>query len=310
MGNGLYPVVVGVDGTDQGERAIRFAVREARRHGCGLRLVHAIHETAPLAPMLPLTSAESLSEVGERIVGSARRCVDELTGGYLPVETVVEPGTPTKVLTAAGEDARMVVLGHRDQSLLGRVFTGATTTGVGARAHCPVISVPAAWSEDEPEVGKVVVGLDGSAPAQDALALGFQAAADRRARLVVLHAWKMSSGYDDVIGSRTMVDAWFEHAGAQTEALVAPWRELYEDVEVEIALKHQYPAHALVTASEDADLVVVGRRGHGAPLGIYLGSISRTLIREGQCPVEIAPFVGRMKPMESEVPAGWESEDG
>ncbi|MGH3333764.1 MAG: universal stress protein [Nocardioidaceae bacterium] len=283
-----HPIVVGVDGTDQSSRAVRFAVQEAKRYGCGVFLVHAIHETAPLAPMLPLISIETLEEVGEKIVADARQLVRDIAEDDVPVATLVKPGTRAQVLCTAGENARMIVLGHRDRSLLGRVFTSATTTGVGARAHCPVVCIPSTWTAGH-EFARVVVGLDGSAPSKDALALAFQAAADREAKLTVLHAWKLASGYDDIIASRVMVDDWLKHAGAQMDEIVAPWRELYPDVEVEIDLRHQYPAHALVGATEGADLIVVGRRGHGAPLGIYLGSIARTLIREARCPVEIAP---------------------
>lgn len=283
-----HPVVVGVDGTDQSSRAVRFGVQEAKRHGCGVLLVHAIHETTPMAPMLPLISVETLAEVGDRIVADAKKLVLDINDNEVPVQTLVRPGSRTQVLCEAGENARMIVLGHRDRSLLGRVFTQATTTGVGARAHCPVVSVPATWTAGH-DYGRIVIGLDGSAPSKDALALAFQAAADREAKLTVLHAWKLPSGYDDIIASRVMVDDWMKHAGEQMENIVAPWRELYPDVEVEIDLRHQYPAHALVGATEGADLVVVGRRGHGAPLGVYLGSLARTLIREARCPVEIAP---------------------
>lgn len=286
--NSRIPIVVGVDGTDQSMRAVRYAVAEAQRQQCGLRLVHAIHETAPLAPMLPLISVETFEEVGHRLVTDAKQLVYDLTDGAMPVETLVKAGNRTHVLSEAGEDARAIVLGHRDRTVLGRVFTSSTTTGVAARAHCPVICVPASWIAGR-EHGRVVVGLDGSAPSVDALALAFAAAAERRAALTVLHAWKLSGVYDDIISSRVSMEQWRADTLQQVEQLVSEWRTFYPDVEVEIDLRHQYPAPALVGATEGADLIVLGRRGHGAPLGVYLGSIARTLIREARCPVEIAP---------------------
>lgn len=288
MGTDLrLPVVVGVDGTDQSTRALRYAVREAQRHDCGIHIVHAVHETAPVAPMLPLVSMETFDEVGRRIVTDAARYVHGIDPS-VPVETSVLHGTRTRVVADVGENARMIVLGHRDRALLGRVLTSSTTTGVGARAHCPVVSVPSTWVDGQVH-GRVVVGVDGSAASKDALGLAFSAAAERGASLTVLHAWKLPSAYDDIIASRVMVDEWRRTGQTEMEQTVAPWREIYPEVDVEIDLRHQYPAPALVGATEGADLVVVGRRGHGAPLGLYLGSVARTLIREARCPVEIAP---------------------
>lgn len=286
--NTRIPIVVGVDGTDQSGRAVRYAVTEAQRQGCGLRLVHAIHETAPMAPMLPLVAVETFEEVGRRMVAEAKQLVYDLTDGEMQVETLVQPGSRTHVLCEAGEDARMIVLGHRDRSVLGRVFTSSTTTGVAARAHSPVVCVPATWIDGH-ENGRVVVGLDGSPASRDALALAFAAAAERKAHLTVLHAWKLSGVYDDIISSRVSMEEWKVSALEQMEQILAEWRSHYPEVDVEVDLRHQYPAPALVGATEGADLIVLGRRGHGAPLGVYLGSIARTLIREARCPVEIAP---------------------
>ena len=58
------PILVAVDGTEDGDRALRFGVEEARRRSCGLRLVHVPHETIPMAPMLPLFAASTLHEIG------------------------------------------------------------------------------------------------------------------------------------------------------------------------------------------------------------------------------------------------------
>lgn len=65
-------VVVGVDGTEEAIRAVRFAVREAQRPGGGVHLVHVLPELVPMAPMLPLISVDSSDVVGHRIV----RCWD------------------------------------------------------------------------------------------------------------------------------------------------------------------------------------------------------------------------------------------
>lgn len=292
------PVVVGVDGSEQSDRAVRYAVAEARRQGCGVLLVHAVHETAPMAAMLPLYSMESFTEVGRRLVEDAERLALEQAPD-LDVSTSVKSGSRVGVLTEAGEHAALIVLGHRSRSFAGRVLTSSTTTGVAARAHCPVVSVPDCWVPGT-EHGRVVVGIDESNASHDAVALAFAEARRRRAPLTVMHAWRLPTAYDDISLSAATETEWMASAREELDQTLAPYRDVYADVDVELDLRHEYAAPALAAATEAADLIVVGRRGHGAPMGIYLGSLARMLIREGKCPVEIAPQHSRHEPTAEE----------
>lgn len=281
------PVVVGVDGSEQSDKAVRYAVAEARRRGVGMLLVHAVHETAPMAAMLPLYSVEAFTEVGRRLVDDAKALVHDVDPG-MEVGTSVKGGGRVGILVDAGEHASAIVLGHRSRSLAGRVLTSSTTTGVAARAHCPVISVPDGWAEGG-DVGRVVVGVDESHAAHDALDVAFREARRRNATLVALHAWKLPIAYDDIGYATETVDDWMGTASEEMDKTLAPFRDAYPEVTVEVDLQHEFAGPALLEATGNADVMVVGRRGHGAPWGIYLGSLARLLIREGRCPVEIAP---------------------
>jgi nucleotide-binding universal stress UspA family protein len=298
MAHTSLPVVVGVDGSEQGERAVRYAVSEARRRGTGITLVHAVHETAPMSAMLPLYSVESFVEVGRRLVRDAERHVDEIAPD-IAVGTSVKAGSRVGVILDAAEDASVVVLGHRARSFAGRVLTSSTTTGVAARAHCPVVSVPDRWVPAT-EHRRIVVGIDESRAAHDALGLAFAEARRRDATLVALHAWRLPTAYDDISYAQVATDEWMRTAREEMDKSLAPFRDVYPDVVVEPEFRHEYAGPALCAATEGADLIVVGRRGHGAPLGIYLGSLARMLIREGRCPVEIAPQEPRHEPTAEE----------
>lgn len=296
--NAQPPVVVGVDGSEQSDRAVRYAVIEARRRGAGVLLVHAVHETAPMAAMLPLWSVETFAEVGRRLVDDASGLARELDPD-LAVATSVRPGNRVGVIVDAGERACLVVLGHRTRTGAGRVLAHSTTTGVAARAHCPVVGVPDCWPEGG-TYGRVVVGIDASEASHDALDLAFQEAARRGSKLVVLHAWRLPTAYDDLATSPQAVQEWLASARDEMTETLAPFREAYPSVAVDVDLRHEYAAAALAASTRGADLIVVGRRGHGAPLGVYLGSLARMLIREGRCPVEIAPQHPRHAPTAEE----------
>lgn len=54
---------------------------------------------------------------------------------------------------------------------------------------------------------------------------------------------------------------------------------------VESRLIQGHPRPTLIEASKDADLVVVGRRGHGGFGGMLIGSVSSALVAHAHCPV-------------------------
>lgn len=62
-----------------------------------------------------------------------------------------------------------------------------------------------------------------------------------------------------------------------------------EAVEIETVLAEGSPGHALIEASESADLLVVGVRGHGGFRGLMLGSVANQVAHHARCPVVIVP---------------------
>lgn len=281
------PVVVGIDGSDDSERALRFAIEEATRRGVGIRVVTAAYDKAPLPPMQPLLTSETLRQAGSRIAADAARLVTELTDGELPVEAVVDQAAPRPVVLKAAEDATAIVLGPRAMGPLARVVSSSTTTGVAARATCPVFCVPVGWRPNARR-DRVLVGVDGSAASREVLAAAFDEASRRGASLTVLHAWRLDNQYDAFIASRTLADQWQERAKVKIAELLAGWQKDYPEVKVEMVLEYERPAVALVDRSDEVDLVVVGRHGHGR-FGLPLGSNSRALIHSSHAPVKIIP---------------------
>ncbi|MFC7745520.1 universal stress protein [Nocardiopsis composta] len=59
------------------------------------------------------------------------------------------------------------------------------------------------------------------------------------------------------------------------------------DVPVHVSLVEDQPAHALLTAGEDADMIAVGSRGRGGFRGLLLGSVSQSLLHHTEVPVVV-----------------------
>ena len=62
-----------------------------------------------------------------------------------------------------------------------------------------------------------------------------------------------------------------------------------EGVTVESVVREGPPAKILVEESEGAEILVVGKRGHGGFLGLLIGSITNQVANHATCPVVIVP---------------------
>lgn len=294
-------IVVGVDGSADALRAVRYATEEIGRSGGRLRLVHVVPETVPMAALLPLRGADALVEVGQRLLAEAESLASLTLPDGEPVETVLAHGRRIDFLLAHSRDAGLVVLGRRP-SLLAHIRTGSTTSAMAARADCPVVGVPDEWSQ-APRHGRVVAAVDGSATTPAVLREGLRAAHDRHAMLVVLHAWRPLAPYESVLASAAAADTWQRQAEPVLWAMVAGLRAPYQNVEVQVDLHYERTADALVAAGRSADLMVMGRHGGGPSLGMQLGATPRALLRAGVCPIEVVPLgrAQRRVPRQSQV---------
>jgi len=133
-------------------------------------------------------------------------------------------------------------------------------------------------------VAKIVVGVDGSEEARRALGWAAAEARLRHASLRVVHAYQGPASF-------TQEGTAADRARAEAELIVKG--ELAsidcEAVDAEATAVAGSAPFALLQASKDADLLVVGSRGrHGFP-GLLLGSVSQQLAHHARCPVVIVP---------------------
>lgn len=282
----LEKVVVGIDGSGAALQAARYGAMRASRAGVPLTLVHVVPEYVPITPMRPLMP-DDLEELGQRLLSEARSVVAE-SAPDLDVATTLRTGSAVRELVDAAGQGGLVVLGHETTPAWARVFIGAVTMGVAARAACPVVSVPSGWSVRDTD-GPVVVGYKSADQDAAILEHAFRAAEARGTRLVVLHAWELPGYYDNIIVGRAQDEEWNAEARLRiAEQLDALREDEQPGPEVEVRVVHEQPARALREASRGADLLILGRRGTGrAPW--HLGGTARALLRESACPVEVVP---------------------
>ncbi|MFG2101147.1 universal stress protein [Micromonospora echinaurantiaca] len=287
------PVVVGVDGSPSALHAARVAAREAAARHRPLRVVHAFGWPLLGTPFGPVAAAlpyEELRREADRVVAEA---VDEArkVDADLAVTGLVVDGAATPVLLRESGDAALLLLGHRGLGGFAELLVGSVSVQLSARAHCPVLVV-----RGEPRAdGPVVVGVDGSALSEEAIGFAFAEAAQRGTALVVVHAWlypALPTGRE-VSGPGDVLPLPYDPAELRAEEervlaeSVAGWSERYPDVPVQRLLVAGTPARALVEASADAQLTVVGAHGRGSFTGLLLGSVSHAVLHHARSPLAI-----------------------
>jgi nucleotide-binding universal stress UspA family protein len=310
------PVVVGYQDHHSID-ALEWACQEAARRGAPVRVVHAYarEQLYPWGYGYPLPVGD-LATVEEKMRTRASTLLEEAADGVrtrhpeLPLTATLAGSSPDAGLVTASQDATLLVVGRHERPPRGASH-GSVSLSVAAHAACPVVVVPSPPAEEasaadaggsgEIEVvahagpppplgalfaGQVVVGVDDSPEAADAVGFAFAQASARGVGLVALHAWWV----DPILLAPSMPVDWNEMGAADQGAidgLLAPWRARCPDVKVTRILARMSTAEALVTASSEAELLVVGSRGRGGFARLLLGSVSRKVLQHSRCPLAV-----------------------
>jgi nucleotide-binding universal stress UspA family protein len=292
------PVVVAV-GNDDIDAALAYAAREAASAGCGIHLVHVVHLLVQ-GPDALLVEVSDQEQVGRMALNAALERLEDMVEPGTTVTTDLQIGRVVPALVDMGSDARMVVLEHRDLSKLQRVVTRSVASGVAAHARVPVVSVPSDWNPFSGADERITVGVDVPDKSEHVLRAGLDVAKRRGATLHVLHTWSFPVAYDEALISPEENRQWADRARAEIEQVLAGLGDAATGVKVDIEAKHARPADALIEASKESTLVVVGRHDSVMPVGSHLGPVARAVLTASACPVLLADPVPTARRRERE----------
>jgi nucleotide-binding universal stress UspA family protein len=143
------------------------------------------------------------------------------------------------------------------------------------------------FGQTEDTMKRFLIATDGSSSAREAVAFGLELAAEQRAEAIVVHAAPAL----DIVPTAT-----FGIPGAMPHTLGTPERVVLEEasalaaekgISARTELLSGNPVDEIVAYADsiDADLIVVGSRGHGAVASALLGSVSQGVLHEARRPV-------------------------
>jgi nucleotide-binding universal stress UspA family protein len=151
----------------------------------------------------------------------------------------------------------------------------------------------------------IVVGVDGSPGSDAALRWALAEAKLRGVALRAVHTYELpqppmsgplvgapgvfasSADEEDLVELRSATVSQAERIAE--DAVERLGAGATAGVEIESAAVEGPAAETLISAARDAELLVVGSRGHGGLVGFVLGSVSRKVVHHAPCPVVIIP---------------------
>jgi nucleotide-binding universal stress UspA family protein len=282
-------ILVPLDGSPLGERALPYAVVLGERSGARLLLVE-VAIASVVTRNDPLTGEpRAIDLVAEYLAAVAARVAGRVTAETL--ETRGEPGNEI-VRIAERRRADLIAMSTHGRSGFGRWLYGSVAEHVLLHARVPVLLVPATaehpWPDpDGGRAARILVALDGSAAALGAVTAAGDVA---QALGATVHLLRVLAG-----GDASAAD--LEAARAYLEDTAGSLRHRGHQAEVAVA---QGPPAATIAAfarDQHADVIALATRGRGALGRPVLGSVASEMVRRAQVPLLL------VRPVVAEAPS-------
>lgn len=296
-------VLVPVDRSPFSEAAIQYGAAIARRNGGSLHLVmvHAISVPDALrAVTLPPEGT-----LDREIRRSEERYLDELAirlaadTGIRPVTRLLDgPIAATLDAFARENEMDLIVMSTHGRSGIERAWLGSVADRLVRTLTIPLLLIrperTLAIGEATP-FQRVLVGLDGSALAEDALrAAAAIAAPGARCTAIRVAVPPQGPGSpyipDAARANRAMLEATEQLANEYLAVLADRVRGDWGAFETRVVAAHQ-PARVLVDAAVelDADLIAIATHGRGPVMRALIGSVTDRVVRMAPVPVLVVP---------------------
>lgn len=283
-------LLVGVDGTEGSVEALRWAAHEAARRSAPLHVMTCAELPVAVEAGL-IGSGGATGSAMDSIVAEQEAvnqgAVNLVRSFGLDIEVSGDTvlGAPAYALVGAAHPDDIIVVGATSHPGRLTEVLGSVATVIAHRAHCPVVVVHGTDRRDA-KLGRIAVGVDGSACGDHALVWAAEEAQRCGAELLLVHGWTYPYQGPRNGASEARDDMKLD-AMRMLEACSKRVKDLAPALRVHSIISEQSPAKAIIDAGKEADLLVVGSRGHGGFAALLLGSVSRTVLQHSAVPVVV-----------------------
>jgi nucleotide-binding universal stress UspA family protein len=282
-------VVVGIDTSQNSRAALEWAADEARLRGAVLRIGHSWSMQPEYLPeAYEHDMAEASRKAAQEFLDGATEELRRRRPG-LRVESALLEAAPIDGLLrmAAADGTRLVVTGRRGINPFLTFLLGSVSESVVAHSPVPAVVVPVEGAADPH--GPVVVGVAPSAVGP--VEFAFAEAERRGVPLKVVRTWNHARAFSEHLAVTPEHEA--RQNAAETkdlEALLAPSRAEHPAVTLDVQVEPGPAEEAIVRASKDASLVVVGaHRKHSSRFSLPVGRVPHRVLHLAHAPVAVVP---------------------
>jgi nucleotide-binding universal stress UspA family protein len=276
------PIVVPLDGSKNAENALPFAALLAQLHGATVEFVHVVDHEG-------VEGQVDLAQSRETFTTYAGQLADQWA--IAKYRSLVPQGSPAAMILEAASAASFIVIASHGHGGFHAMFIGSVADKVVRGATVPVLLVPGVGAPVFPDTHRtILIGLDGSEPAENALRVGRSLATKMGAPIVLIRAWMLPAQAMATYGA----EGGYYPADELLEMVTATANEYLQHTAVagEKAFVAQgSPALVLAAAATqlDAGLVVVAASGQGLAARFALGSTTDRLMHSLHRPLLIVP---------------------
>jgi nucleotide-binding universal stress UspA family protein len=293
----LQHLLVAADGSENGARAVSFALALALHQESEIEFCYAVDHATAMAEscaaqggnVLVAPLMKALDDMAASIVGEARSRATAkgivTTGDVLdgsPVSAIVERETTHHY------DA--IVMGAHNRPGLAGPFYGNTVDGVLRRTVVPTFVVPASAGSAGPDFDRILVALDDSDPSDAAYAFALAFARSEQSRLVLCSVAETGDAFDQAAYVTNPAPMLEELERAATALLATPATRAREaNVPYESVVAAGDPASQIlnVAQSRGAGLIVIGTHGRRGLRRWIVGSVAESVVRRSTIPVVV-----------------------
>lgn len=283
------PIVAGVDGSPSSLAAADYAAGLAERRQAPLHLIHGygqvLYSWAITGVPWPgeASDTEIRAEIGHEIEDLVQRLRRDHPRLVAIEARQIHEGA-ARVLIRHSAEAQATVVGSRGVGGFAELLLGSVSWQVASHGHGPIVIVrppipdhivapgPEAPPHRPRPLGPIMAAYDGSPAADAALEFAVAEALQRKVKLLATLVYPYAQ--DEAV--QLLADAMKPYATAHPEL----------DAEL-FTIQSEHTGYALVEASRNAALTVVGSRGRGGFAGLLLGSVSRTVAHHAYGPVAV-----------------------
>jgi nucleotide-binding universal stress UspA family protein len=264
-------VVVGIDGSEVGLNAVRWAAQEASRRDAPLRILHA----ATYLGRKGTTGGPSAELHRARRIAAQAYTVARHTASDVPAVTEVVPDDPTTSLLRAAADSQLVVLGSSATGAADEMVLASVAMRVAARSPQPVVVVPRRRGDP---AGRPAVAILGVGDRADDEAVAEFAAREAERHGVPLTVLQTRSA------RRTAPESWVDD--------LAEWERRHPGLDVHRSDLPAARAEQVLGETCPSPLLVISA-GHGDLLHRSLDGPHRWLLRHSTSPMALIPRARR-----------------